>query len=148
MSAPPEMDSFGLPVRVYIEDTDAGGIVYHARYLQYMERARTEWARAGGVGLRDGLADNISYVVQKMNIHYVAPARLDDQLVVTAEPIGYGRVWMSFRQRVLRYPDWQGLCEAEVRVACVARDTGRPRRLPAEMYTLLERSLPQSGGCE
>jgi len=145
MTAPPEMDSFGLPVRVYIEDTDAGGIVYHARYLQYMERARTEWARHGGVGLRDGLADNISYVVQKMNIHYVAPARLDDHLLVTAEPTGYGRVWMSFRQQVLRHPDRQCLCQAEVRVACVARDTGRPRRLPEEMNALLMRSVSHSG---
>lgn len=145
MTAPLEADVFGLPVRVYIEDTDAGGIVYHARYLQYMERARTEWARRGGVGLRDGLADNISYVVQKMSIHYVAPARLDDHLMVTAEPTGYGRVWMSFRQRVLRYPEQKLLSEADVRVACVARDTGRPRRLPEEMNALLMRSLSHSG---
>ncbi|OZB05012.1 MAG: 4-hydroxybenzoyl-CoA thioesterase, partial [Marinobacter sp. 34-60-7] len=62
-------DSFELPVRVYIEDTDAGGIVFHAKYLHYMERARTEWVRSKGVGLRAGLEDNISYVVQKMSLH-------------------------------------------------------------------------------
>lgn len=132
---------FELPIRVYIEDTDAGGIVFHARYLHYMERARTEWVRSCGVGLRAGLADNISYVVQRMNIHYSVPARLDDQLLVTAEPVAYGRVWMNFRQRVLRASDRTLLCEADVRVACVALDTGRPRRLPDNMQDLLKRNV-------
>jgi len=132
---------FELPVRVYIEDTDAGGIVFHARYLHYMERARTEWLRSCGVGLRAGLADNISYVVQRLNIHYAVPARLDDQLLVTAGPVAYGRVWMNFRQRVLRASDRKLLCEADVRVACVALDTGRPRRLPEKMQDLLKRNV-------
>ncbi|KEF32183.1 4-hydroxybenzoyl-CoA thioesterase [Marinobacter nitratireducens] len=136
-----ESPLFELPIRVYIEDTDAGGIVFHARYLHYMERARTEWVRSCGVGLRAGLADNISYVVQKMAIHYVAPARLDDQLVVTAEPVGFGRVWMTFRQRVLRAEDRNLLCEADVRVACVALDSGRPRRLPENMQSLLSENV-------
>ncbi len=134
---------FELPIRVYIEDTDAGGIVFHAKYLHYMERARTEWVRSCGVGLRAGLADNISYVVQRMNIHYAVPARLDDQLLVTAEPVSYGRVWMNFRQRVLRASDRKLLCEADVRVACVALDTGRPRRLPENMQDLLKRNVQQ-----
>jgi len=132
---------FELPIRVYIEDTDAGGIVFHAKYLHYMERARTEWVRSCGVGLRAGLADNISYVVQRMNIHYAVPACLDDQLLVTAEPVAYGRVWMNFRQRVLRACDRTLLCEADVRVACVALDTGRPRRLPDNMQELLKRNV-------
>lgn len=132
---------FELPVRVYIEDTDAGGIVFHARYLHYMERARTEWLGSCGVGLRAGLADNISYVVQRLNIHYAVPARLDDQLLVTAGPVAYGRVWMNFRQRVLRASDRKLLCEADVRVACVALDTGRPRRLPEKMQDLLKRNV-------
>ncbi|HET8800136.1 MAG TPA: tol-pal system-associated acyl-CoA thioesterase [Marinobacter sp.] len=129
---------FEWPVRVYIEDTDAGGIVFHARYLHFMERARTEWVRSCGVGLRAGLADNISYVVQRLAIHYSVPARLDDQLLVTAEPIAFGRVWMDFRQRVLRAADRALLCEADVRVACVALDSGRPRRLPDNMRNLLD----------
>ncbi|EMP55632.1 4-hydroxybenzoyl-CoA thioesterase [Marinobacter santoriniensis NKSG1] len=133
---------FELPVRVYIEDTDAGGIVFHARYLHYMERARTEWVRSCGVGLRAGLADNISYVVQKLTIHYAAPAKLDDQLTVTAEPVAFGRVWMDFRQRVWRKGERKPLCEAEVRVACVALDSGRPRRLPDNMQDLLRRNVP------
>ncbi len=132
---------FELPVRVYIEDTDAGGIVFHAKYLHYMERARTEWVRSCGVGLRAGLAENISYVVQRMAIHYAVPARLDDQLLITAEPQGYGRVWMNFKQRVLRAEDRALLCEADVRVACVALDSGRPRRLPENMQALLESNV-------
>jgi acyl-CoA thioester hydrolase len=135
-------NGFELPVRVYIEDTDAGGIVFHARYLHYMERARTEWVRSCGVGLRAGLADNISYVVQKLAIHYAAPARLDDQLKVTAEPVAFGRVWMDFRQRVWRKGESKPLCDAEVRVACVALDSGRPRRLPDNMQDLLRRNVP------
>jgi len=134
-------DAFELPVRVYIEDTDAGGIVFHAKYLHYMERARTEWVRSCGVGLRAGLAENISYVVQRMTIHFAVPARLDDQLLVTAEPLEYGRVWMAFKQRVLRAQDRVVLCEADVRVACVALDSGRPRRLPDNMQALLESNV-------
>ncbi|MGF2735049.1 tol-pal system-associated acyl-CoA thioesterase [Marinobacter sp. DUT-1] len=141
MTDPANAQVFELPIRVYIEDTDAGGIVFHAKYLHYMERARTEWVRSCGVGLRAGLADNISYVVQRMNIHYAVPARLDDQLLVTAEPVAYGRVWMNFRQRVLRASDRKLLCEADVRVACVALDTGRPRRLPENMQDLLKRNV-------
>tara|TARA_R110000824_G_scaffold445_8_gene3015 strand:+ start:3281 stop:3742 length:462 start_codon:yes stop_codon:yes gene_type:complete len=132
--------TFGWPIRVYIEDTDAGGIVFHARYLHYMERARTEWVRSCGVGLRAGLADNISYVVQRLSIHYAAPAKLDDELVVTAEPVAFGRVWMEFRQRVVRVRDQKQLCEADVKVACIALDSGRPMRLPDNMRGLLEQA--------
>lgn len=132
---------FEWPVRVYIEDTDAGGIVFHAKYLHYMERARTEWVRSCGVGLRAGLADNISYVVQRLSIHYSVPAKLDDELLVTAEPVAFGRVWMNFRQRVIRASDRQLLCDGEVRVACVALSSGRPRRLPDNMQELLVRNV-------
>ena len=132
--------TFGWPIRVYIEDTDAGGIVFHARYLHYMERARTEWVRSCGVGLRAGLADNISYVVQRLSIHYAVPAKLDDELVVTAEPVAFGRVWMEFRQRVVRVQDQKQLCEASVKVACIALDSGRPMRLPDNMRGLLEQA--------
>lgn len=133
-------DVFCLPLRVYMEDTDAGGIVFHARYLNFMERARTEWVRSFGVRLRDGLSDNISYVVQKLSIHYGMPAKLDDQLLITAEPAGSGRVWMNFRQRVMRASDHTELAAADVRVACIALDSGRPRRLPQAMAELLGQS--------
>ena len=132
---------FELPIRVYIEDTDAGGIVFHAKYLHYMERARTEWVRSCGVGLRAGLADNISYVVQRLTIHYAVPAKLDDELLVTAEPMAFGRVWMDFRQRVMRAEDRKLLSDSDVRVACIALDSGRPRRLPTNMQELLARNV-------
>ena len=132
---------FELPIRVYIEDTDAGGIVFHAKNLHYMERARTEWVRSCGVGLRAGLADNISYVVQRLDIHYAVAAKLDDELLVTAEPVAFGRVWMDFRQRVMRATDRKLLSDSNVRVACVALDTGRPRRLPENMQELLARNV-------
>ena len=132
---------FELPIRDYIEDTDAGGIVFHAKYLHYMERARTEWVRSCGVGLRAGLADNISYVVQRLTIHYAVPAKLDDELLVTAEPMAFGRVWMDFRQRVMRAEDRKLLSDSDVRVACIALDSGRPRRLPTNMQELLARNV-------
>jgi len=132
---------FELPIRVYIEDTDAGGIVFHAKYLHYMERARTEWVRSCGVGLRAGLAENISYVVQRLDIHYAVAAKLDDELLVTAEPVAFGRVWMDFRQRVMRATDRKLLSDSNVRVACVALDTGRPRRLPENMQELLAKNV-------
>lgn len=128
---------FALPVRVYIEDTDAGGIVFHAKYLHYMERARTEWVRSHGVGLRAGLTENISYVVQRLSIHYAVPAKLDDQLRVTADLVRGGRVWMEFNQRVERESDGALLADALVKVACVALDTGRPRALPDAMKALM-----------
>ncbi|MEX0604162.1 MAG: YbgC/FadM family acyl-CoA thioesterase [Marinobacter sp.] len=128
---------FTLPVRVYIEDTDAGGIVFHAKYLHYMERARTEWVRSRGVGLRAGLSENISYVVQRLSIHYAVPAKLDDQLRVTADLVRGGRVWMEFNQRVEREADGALLADAVVKVACVALDTGRPRVLPEAMKALI-----------
>jgi acyl-CoA thioester hydrolase len=74
-------------------------------------------------------------------MHYTSPARLDDQLQVTAEPTASGRVWMNFRQRVLRASDRQLLCEADVRVACVALDSGRPRRLPDNMLKVLNNAM-------
>lgn len=128
--------SFELPIRVYIEDTDAGGIVFHAKYLHYMERARTEWVRSRGVGLRAGLSDNISYVVQRLSIHYAAAARLDDELRVTAELVRCGKVWMEFDQKVMRVADGALITEATVKIACVALDTGRPRKLPESILAL------------
>ena len=76
-----------------------------------------------------------------MDINYRAPARLDDQLLATAEPIAFSRVWMNFRQQVLRASDRTLLCEAEVRVACISLDTGKPRRLPEDMQNLLKNAI-------
>ncbi|WP_148862526.1 tol-pal system-associated acyl-CoA thioesterase [Marinobacter fonticola] len=131
-------ESFRWPIRIYIEDTDAGGIVYHARYLHFMERARTEWVRSRGVALRSGLEENVSYVVQKMSIHFRQPARLDDEVWATADLVDSGRVWLGFRQQIIRQSDGVLLTEADVRVACIALDSGRPRAMPEAMQAIVQ----------
>jgi len=128
---------FSLPIRVYIEDTDAGGIVFHAKYLHYMERARTEWLRSLGISLRAGLGEDVNYVVQQLDIRYLMPARLDDLLRTTAALDTAGRASFVFHQQVIRDRDDQLLAEARVRVACVGFVSGRPRRLPSELQRAL-----------
>ena len=131
-SSPP---SFSLPVRVYWEDTDGGGVVYHAQYLAFMERARSEWLRALGLeqsAIRDG--ERVQFAVVEMNVRWKRPARHDDALTVTVELAGRGGATLEFRQAVLRGADV--LVEADVRVAAVDADGLRPRRLPR---TLVER---------
>jgi acyl-CoA thioester hydrolase len=128
--------SFELPIRVYIEDTDAGGVVFHPKYLHFMERARTEWLRSRNVELRAGISENISYVVQQAAIHYSVAAYLDQQLRVTAELVRCGKVWMEFDQKVLRVPDGVLVARATIKIACVRLDNGRPRRLPEAILAL------------
>ncbi len=125
-------DEFSLSLRVYIEDTDAGGIVFYANYLKYMERARTEFIRKIGVELRAGLEQNISYVVHSLNIKYLRSAKLDDLISVTAAIVRVGKTYLEFDQRVV---DINGntLVTAQVKVACVSLDTGKPRVLDEKL---------------
>lgn len=121
---------FTWPVRVYWEDTDAGGIVYHASFLRFMERARTEWLRAAGFeqqGLR--AEDGVMLVVARMSISFSAPGRYDDQLRVGVRMARPGRASLDLEQWVRRF-DGADLCRAEVRVACVDAVSLRPRALP------------------
>ncbi|WP_097461789.1 tol-pal system-associated acyl-CoA thioesterase [Mangrovitalea sediminis] len=133
--------AFSWPLRVYIEDTDAGGIVFYANYLKYMERARTEWARSCGVQVRGEIQNGINFVVHSLNVRYHRSARLDDELVATAAVIALGRTWLLFQQRVERSVDGELLCEAEVKVACVGLESGRPCRLPATMQSAAEKIM-------
>jgi acyl-CoA thioester hydrolase len=120
---------FEWPVRVYWEDTDAGGIVYHATYLAFLERARSEWLRALGIDQVALRADErLQFAVVEMSIAWRRSARFDDQLTVTAELAGHGRASISFAQAVLRGAE--ELLAATVRGAAVDADTLRPRRLP------------------
>ncbi len=123
------MASFSWPVRVYYEDTDAGGVVYHANYLRFMERARNEWVRASGRSVAE-IAEslNLLFVVKRVEIEYRAPARLDDQLQITAEVKKTRRTSMVIEQRVVR--DGQILIEAEITLVMVDATTFRPRPLP------------------
>ena len=123
---------FRLPVRVYYEDTDAGGVVYYANYLKYFERARTEWLRAAGWGQTALASDRgILFAVRSIELDYHGPARLDDALEVEARIAELGRARIDFAQRVLR--DGKALCSGRVRVACLDAATFRPRPLPDDM---------------
>ena len=133
---------FSLPIRVYYEDTDAGGIVYHANYLRWMERVRTEWLRAlgaqhGALAAREG----VQFVVSELEIRYLRPARLDDLLTVDLTIEQVRRASMRLGQRV--WPaeadahaqgavdaNARPLVEASVRIAVMNRLDGRPAALP------------------
>jgi len=118
-----------FPVRVYYEDTDLTGIVYHANYLRWCERARSDLLRLLGIDQRAAVeAGEGHYAVAEMHIRYLAPARLDDALVIASEATELRSASVRLRQRVLR--DGNPLAEAAVRVGFISPD-GRPRRQPS-----------------
>lgn len=120
---------FTWPVRVYYEDTDAGGIVFYANYLKFFERARTEWLRAAGINQQELIAtDNAGFVVKSATIDYHAPARLDDELRLTLTIEKLGRASVQFAQKA--YKGDTLLVEASVKVGCVDLAAVRPRSLP------------------
>lgn len=121
---------FQWPQRVYIEDTDLGGIVYYVNYLKFMERARTELLRQCGGSQQALLADDIIFVVTRTECRYLNPARLDDELLVEVSIERASRVRVSFRQKIWRPLDGTMLCEAEVDVACVRASDMKPTRWP------------------
>ena len=125
------MTEFSVPMRVYIEDTDAGGIVYYANYLKFMERARTEYMRSLGYG-KVALFDGLQLVVHDLQLKYHKPARLDDEIVVSAELTGLTKVTFSMSQAV--YLGDQLLVEGSVRVACINADNKRPAAIPKAMF--------------
>jgi tol-pal system-associated acyl-CoA thioesterase len=121
-----------VPVRVYYQDTDAGGVVFHAQYFAFMERARTELINAAGIDLAElAEARRILFLVYEIKARYHAPARLNDMLSVSAEVVKMGRASLVFRHRVER--DAELLVEAEVILALVDRDRMRPARVPVEL---------------
>lgn len=123
---------FTWTVRVYYEDTDAGGIVFYANYLKFFERARTEWLRAAGVDQQKLIAsDGAAFVVKSASIDYHAPARLDDELTLTLTIEKLGRASVQFSQKA--YLGDLLLVEAQVKVGCVDLATVRPRSLPIEV---------------
>lgn len=127
---------FSFPITVYWEDTDAGGVVYHASYLRFLERARTEWLRALGVSqslLRERL-DRV-LVVRALRLEFLKPARLDDRLAATVGLLECRRASLRLAQRIDRGEEV--LIEAEVRVACLAASDFRPRPLPDEVLAAL-----------
>ena len=122
--------SFTWPVRVYFEDTDAGGVVYYANYLKFCERARTEWLRTTGLAQnRLATEQNILSVVRADEASYLRPAVLDDTLDVVTTLDKLGRASLDFAQQVRR--DGQTLFEARIGIACVDRNSMRPTPIPS-----------------
>jgi len=123
---------FSWPVRVYYEDTDAGGIVYYANYLRFFERARTEWLRSLGGPSHFEIAatrDEV-FVVRDMRIEYLRPARLDDMLGLELALVGGRRASVTLRQWAHRQGEDETLADAQVRIAMIRRSDGRPVGLP------------------
>jgi len=135
-AAPVASPIFSHPVRVYWEDTDAGGIVYYANYLKFFERARTEWLRALGVGQQALRTDSGTlFVVTDTRVAFRAPARLDDRLDVTVALRHTGRVALEIAQQARR--GGTVLAEGTIRVGCVAAGTLRPCRIPTQILDVL-----------
>ena len=129
--------AFRIPVRVYYQDTDAGGVVFHAQYLAFMERARTELLNAAGIDIAR-IADEkrLLFLVFQIAVKYHQPARLNDLLTVSAEVAKMGRASLVFRQRVERGGEL--LVEGDVTVALVDRERMKPARMPAELEQALK----------
>ena len=124
------MSAFEWPVRIYYEDTDAGGVVYYANYLRYLERARTEWLRSLGFDQEALVREaGILFAVRHVEIDYLAPARLDDELRVEAAIDKSSKVSLTFAQRILRGADTV-LCMASVKVVCLDSERFRPTAIP------------------
>jgi 4-hydroxybenzoyl-CoA thioesterase len=130
---------FSIPVRIYIEDTDAGGIVYYVNYLKFMERSRTEFLRSFGYDKPAILDEGLLLVVHSAQIQYRRPARLDDQLQVTTVIAKLARSYVDFEQQVLRGNEL--LCGGLIRVACVNGTTMKPAAIPAAMYQNITQKL-------
>jgi acyl-CoA thioester hydrolase len=127
-----------IPVRVYYQDTDAGGVVFHAQYLAFMERARTELLNEAGIDLARFVEKHgILVMVHRIEVTYHSPARLNDLVSVSAEVVKMGRASFVFRQRVERAGEL--LVEADITLALVDRARMKPARMPAELEQALQR---------
>lgn len=129
-------DRFRHTQRVYWEDTDAGGIVYYANYLRFLERARTEWLRAHGYGQRElAHEQGVVFVVRSVNVDFLRPARLDDLIVVRIESVEVGASVVKLRQSIERTNE--RIVIADVKLACVKLDALQPARIPSALRSIL-----------
>ncbi len=131
-TAPAAASAFAWPVRMYWEDTDAGGVVYYANYLKFCERARSEWLRSVGVDQQQlAQTEGLMFVVSSAQVRYLSPARLDDALLVGVDFGARGAASLEFVQEVRRDdPARTLLAQATVQVACVQAQSFRPQRMP------------------
>ena len=133
-----EAKLFSWPVRVYFQDTDAGGVVYHASYVNFMERARTEWLRGHGYS-NAGLMKEFGmvFVVRSLKMDYLKPALLDDMLEITAQIKDLGRSRITLLQTVRRGDEL--LNQAEVHLVCVSLDSFKPVSVPEVLRVELKK---------
>jgi len=138
---------FVWPVRVYYEDTDAGGVVFYANYLKFFERARTEWLRACGVD-QQKLADEASalFIVRSVALDYRAPARLDDVITITSQIGRLGRASVDFAQQAFRGDVL--LASGNVRVGCVEKTALRPMGIPPRVLAALQQGPGIAAGSQ
>ncbi|WP_448212271.1 tol-pal system-associated acyl-CoA thioesterase [Colwellia sp. MEBiC06753] len=129
--------SFTFPIRVYYEDTDAGGIVYYANYLKFFERARTEWLRDLGIEQANFLEQSIGFVVRRVSMENIASARLDDLLSVKSQIKLLKRASIIFTQQIVNEQNIE-LCRVEVTVACVDFKNNKPCPIPETILGALK----------
>jgi len=127
------LNNFSWPIRVYYEDTDAGGVVFYANYLKFFERARTEMLRAMGYEQDELIAnEGIVFVVCSVQVDYLSPARFNDQLYVSAKVSLVKKASLTFEQVITRGDDV--LCKGSVRIACLGTQTMRPKAIPETLF--------------
>ncbi len=129
-----------MKIRVYYEDTDAAGVVYHSNYLNYMERARTEYMRERGCSVSEMAANGSIFPVVRMEIEFKAPARHDEVLIVRTVPVKVGGSTFILLQQILRDSDQQLLVEAQVSLACVSQVL-KAKRLPIQLKEILIKDI-------
>ena len=120
-------------VRVYYEDTDAGGIVYYANYLKFMERARTEWLRSLGFEQDTLMEQSVAFVVKRVEMHNYAPARFNELLSIDSQVVELKGASMTFKQDIINAQDQKLLVTVQAKIACVDLANMRPRRIPEAM---------------
>jgi acyl-CoA thioester hydrolase len=139
-------DAFSWPVRVYYEDTDAGGVVFYANYLKFFERARTEWLRALGYS-QEALAQNqgLIFVVRSTSVDYLAPARLDDELKLTVVVEQFRNASMTFVQEAWRTRGSEHtlLAQGRITIVCINAASFRPHPIPADMLERIKHPRTQ-----
>jgi len=128
---------FEWNARVYFEDTDSGGVVYHANYLKFMERARTEWLRSLGLNqIKLKQEDKVIFVVRKIDIQYKIPARFNDELLIQTDCVKTTDYSIMLKQNILR--DRQIITEGKVEIVCINSDLFKPVRIPKMTKQLME----------
>ncbi|TQV86920.1 tol-pal system-associated acyl-CoA thioesterase [Aliikangiella coralliicola] len=131
---------FIWPISVYYEDTDAGGVVYHANYLKFFERARSEWLRSLGINQADLFAQDIAFAVKKSDVDYVKPVRFGDEVEVITHLTAIRGASLQFEQKLFLHGDRQQvLCKAEISVVSLKLESFTPCRIPAAVREVLQR---------